>query len=95
MFIISFLANKQTLLLEALGATQSIYKFKYVRNTSNRAIFVSVFTQDASLVYTSLRTFKIYQQEELEMLNISPLMETCFSLLPTITAIFINTRQSP
>ena len=74
---------------------QSIYKFKYVRNISNRAIIVSVFTQDAPLVYTSLRRFKIYQPEELKKLNISPLMEACFSLLPTIAAIFINTRQSP
>ena len=74
---------------------QSIYQFKYVRNISNRAIIVSVFTQDAPLVYISLRTFKIYQPEELEMLNISPLMEVCFSLLQTIKAIFINTMQAP
>jgi len=74
---------------------QSIYKLKYVRKLSNRAIIVSVLTQDAPLVYTSLRRFKIFQPEELDMLNISPLMEACISLLPTITAIFINTRQSP
>jgi len=74
---------------------QSIYKFKYVRNILNRVIIVSVLTQDAPPVYTSLRRFKIYQPEELQMLNISPLMETCISLLPTITVIFIDTRQSP
>ena len=76
-------------------ANQSIDKFKYVRNVLNKAIIVLVFTQDVPLVYTSLRRFKIFQPEELETLNISPLMEACFSLLPTITAIFINTRQSP
>ena len=76
-------------------ANRSIYKFKYVRNISNRAIIVSVFMQDAPLVYTSFRRFKIYQPEELTTLNISPLMEVCFSLLPTFAAIFINTRQSP
>ena len=76
-------------------ANQSIDKFKYVRNVLNKAIIVLVFTQDVPLVYTSLRRFKIFQPEELETLNISPLMEACFSLLPTITVIFINTRQSP
>ena len=74
---------------------QSIDKFKYVRNISNRAIIVLVFTQDAPLAYTSLRRFKIFQPEELETSNISTLMEACFSLLPTITEIFLNTRQSP
>ena len=76
-------------------ANQSIDKFKYLRNVLNKAIIVLVFTQDVPLVYTSLRRFKIFQPEELETLNISPLMEACFSLLPTITVIFINTRQSP
>ena len=95
MLIISFSANKQTTGGFMSHTNQSIYKFKYVRNISKRVIIVSVFTQDAPLVYTSLRRFKIYQPEELEMLNISPLMEECISLLPTITAIFINTRQSP
>ena len=76
-------------------ANQTIDKFKYVRNVLNKAIIVLVFTQDVPLVYTSLRRFKIFQPEELETLNISPLMEACFSLLPTITVIFINTRQSP
>ena len=76
-------------------ANQSIDKFKYLRNVLNKAIIVLVFTQDVPLVYTSLRRFKIFQPEELETLNISPLMEACFSRLPTITVIFINTRQSP
>ena len=76
-------------------ANQSIDKFKYLRNVLNKAIIVLVFTQDVPLVYTSLRRFKIFQPEELETLNISPLMEACFSLLPTITVIFINKRQSP
>jgi len=47
------------------------------------------------LDFTSLRRSKIYQPEELKMSNISPLMEVCFSLLPTRMAILINTRQAP
>ena len=49
------------------------------------------FLQPVPLGSTSLRRSKIYQLEKLEMSNISPLMEACFSLLPTI---FINTRQA-
>ena len=66
----------------------------YVWNSELNTLFVCFF-QDASLVYISLRRFKICQQEELEMLNISPLMAVCFLLLPTIMAIFLNTRQAP
>jgi len=35
------------------------------------------------------------QPEELKMSNISPLMEACFSLLPTVMAILVNRKQSP
>ena len=43
--------------------------------------------QTAQLGSTSLRRFKIYQPVELEVLNISSLMEARFSLLLTIMAI--------
>ena len=40
--------------------------------------------QAAPLGFTSFRRFKIYQPEELLVLNISPLMEVSFWLLPTV-----------
>ena len=53
------------------------------------------FPQAAPLGFTSFRRFKIYQPNELLVLNISPLMEVWFLLLLTILAIFINIRQAP
>ena len=53
------------------------------------------FLQAAPLGFTSFRRFKIYQPEELLVLNISPLMEVSFWLLPTMVKIFINIRQAP
>jgi len=64
-------------------------------NACNSVLNILLFFQDAPLIFISLRRFKIYQPEELKMLKISPLMEVCFSLLPTIMAILINTRQAP
>jgi len=64
------------------------------RDPPRLAVDQNVVPLDA-LGFTSLRRFKIYQPEELKMSNILPLMEACFSLLPTIMAIFINTRQAP
>ena len=53
------------------------------------------FPQAAPLGFTSFRRFKIYQPEELLVLNISPLMEVSFWLLPTPVAIFMIIRQAP
>ena len=56
---------------------------------------VSVFEKIALLDSTSLRKFKIYQPEEQQVWNISPLMEVCFLLSPVTMVMLRNTRQVP
>ena len=61
-------------------------------NSVNSVLFLS---KNVPLVSTSSRKFKTCQPGELQLFNISPLMEVCSSPLATIKEIFRNTKQAP